>query len=97
MSTLQLYINDLNAFPTQSDIAMAQAQVLTVDEEIQCPTTNGILNSDEPASDVCKKNQELKDALGELRFSSPQDKRLRLKGLMAACIELARMLGCFTK
>ena len=92
---LRRYIKDLNTFPTQSDIYMAQAQTLTVDDELQCPTKNGILDSEEPASDACKKNQELKDAIGELRFSSSEDKRLRLKGLIAAITELSEMSGCF--
>ena len=91
---MQLFIKDLNAYPTQSDIYMAQAQALAVDWALQCPTANGILISDKPASDTCKKNQELKDAIGELRFSSSEDKRLRVKGLIAACRELADMLGC---
>ena len=95
--TIQLYINDLNTYPTQSDIYMAQAQALSVDWKLQCPTENGILKPDEPASDICKKNQELKDAIGELRFSTSEDKRLRIKGLIAACLELAGMLGCLTK
>lgn len=94
---LQFYINDLNTYPTQGDIYMAQAQALTVDDELQCPTKNGILDSEEPASDTCKKNQEIKDAVEELVISSSEDKRLRLNGLNAACAELYEMIGCPTK
>lgn len=97
MLTLQLYVTDLNTYPTQSDIWMAQAQALTVDDELQCPTKNGILDSGELASDACKKNQEIKDVLDELKISSSDDKRLRLSGLYALCVELDGMIGCPTK
>lgn len=97
MLRLQLYINDLNTYPTQTDLYMAEAQALTVDEEMQCPTKNGILDSENPTSDACKKNQEIKDAIDELNISSSQDKRLRLNGLNAACVELDQMVGCPTK
>ena len=88
------YIKDLNAYPTQSGIYMVQAQLLRVDRELQCPTANGILDSEKPASDTCKKNQELKDAIEELRFSTSKDKRSRVKELIAACDELSDMLKC---
>lgn len=91
---LQRYINDLNTHPTQSDIYMAQAQILLVDDELQCPTKNGILDGEQPTSDACRKNQEIKEAVGGLSYSSAEDKRLRLKGLNAACVELDKMIGC---
>ena len=96
MLTLQLYINDLDTYPTQSGIYMAEAQALAVDEGLQCPTKNGILVDDgESASDACKKNQGIKDMLEGLKISSPEDKRASLKVLSAACVELDDMVGCF--
>ena len=98
MSTIQLSINELNTYPTESDVYMAEAQALAVDRDLQCPTTNGMLDSDSPAaSDICKNNQELKDAISGLKYTSSEDKRLRVKGLIAACRELAKMLEFFTK
>lgn len=98
LSIIQLFTNDLNAFPTQSDVYMAEAQALAVDWNMQCPTENGILKSDGAApDDACKKNQELKDAIEELRFSTSEDRRLGVKGIIGACLELAGMLGCLTK
>ena len=94
MWNTEQYIKDLNAYPTQSDIYMVQAQLLRVDSELQCPTANGILDSKKPASDTCKKNQELKDAIEELRFSTSKHKKSRVKELIAACDELSDMLKC---
>ena len=95
MLTLQLYINDLDSYPTQSGIYMAEAQALAVDEGLQCPTKNGILLDDgTPASDACKKNQGIKDILEGLKISSPEDKREWSKVLSAACVELEDMVGC---
>ncbi len=68
-----------------------------VDDGLQCPTSNGILRPGEPASDACKKNQELKDRIAELIYSSAEEKRLRLKGLLAACNGLAEMVGCIDR
>ena len=73
---------------------MAEAQALAIDEELQCPTRNEILDGEEPASRACKKTQGIKDAINELKYSSSEDKRLRLKGLYAACVELDQMIGC---
>ena len=73
---------------------MVQAQLLAVDWDLQCPTVNGILDTEKPASDTCKKNQDLKNAIAELRFSPSKDKRLRVKDLIDACDELFDMLGC---
>lgn len=95
--TLRLYINDLNTYPTQRDIYMAQARAFTLDDELQCPAPNGILNTEEATSDACKKNQAIKDVLDQLRFSSSEDKRLRLRALDAACLELDEMVGCSIK
>lgn len=75
---------------------MAQAQALTVDEKLQCPTSYGILDAEKPASGACKKNQEIKDSIEELRFSSPEVKRLRVKALNDACMALDEMVGCPT-
>lgn len=95
MLTLHLYINDLDTYPTQSGIYMAEAQALTLDLGLHCPTKNGILDSAaNPPSDACKKNQQIKDVLEELKTSSPDDKRSRLQGLSAACAELDEMIGC---
>ena len=73
---------------------MVQAQLLAVDSELQCPTANGILDTEKPASDTCKKNQELKNAIEELRFSNSEVKRSRVEKLIAACDELSDMLDC---
>ena len=97
MRITKQYIKDLNAYPTQSDIYMVQAQLLTVDSQLQCPTVNGILDSEKPASDICKKNQDLKNAIEELRFSNSKDKRSRVKELITACDELSDMLKCDSK
>lgn len=94
ISTLQVYILDLTTHPTESDLYMAEAQALTVDERLDCPTKNGILIGGEPASVSCQKNQEVKDAINELKYASPEDKRLRVQGLDAACVELGGMIGC---
>lgn len=97
LMAFQLFINDLDAFPTQSGVYMAQAQLLAVDWNLQCPTENGILKDNGLNPDACKKNQELKDAIEELRFSTAEDKRLRIKGMTGACLELAGMLECLAK
>ena len=77
---------------------MAEARALTVDEGLQCPIKNGILLDDgTPASDVCKKNQGIKDILEGLKYSSPEDKRAGLNVLSAACVELDDMVGCLPK
>ena len=76
---------------------MVQAQLLIVDSKLQCPTEHGILDSKKPASDTCKRNQDLKDAIAELEYSTSKDKRSRLKVLIAACDELSHMLGCDTE
>ena len=95
MLTLQLYINDLDTYPTQSGIYMAEAQAMLVDEGLQCPTKNGILLDDgTPVSDACKKNQGIKDILEGLKISSPEDKRAWLTVLSTACMELNDMVGC---
>ena len=73
---------------------MVQGQLLVVDSELQCPTANGILDAEKPASDTCKKNQELKTTTEELRFSKSEEKRSRVKELIAACDELSDMLDC---
>ena len=73
---------------------MVQAQLLAVDRDLQCPTANGILDTKKPASDSCKKNQELKYAVEEQRFSTSEDKRSGVKELIAACDELSHMLEC---
>ena len=88
------YIKDLNDYPVQSDIYMVQAQLLAVDGELQCPTVGGRSDKKKRTSDTCKKNQDLQDAIEELRFSTSQDKRSRVKKLIAACDELSDMLGC---
>ena len=97
LSTLQFYIIDLNTYPLESDVYMAEAQALTVDEDLQCPTQNAILISEEASSDACKKNQELKDRINELKYTSPEDKRLRLNGLNTLCGQLDEMVGCSTQ
>ena len=97
LSTLQFYIIDLNTSPLESDVYMAEAQAWTVDEDLQCPTKNEILISEEPSSDACKKNQELKDRINELKYTSPKDKRLRLNGLTSVCAQLDEMVGCSTQ
>ena len=97
LSTLQFYIIDLNTNPVESDVYMAEAQALTVDEDLRCPTQNGILISEEASSDACKKNQELKDGINELKYTSPEDKRLRLNGLNSLCEQLDEMVGCSTQ
>lgn len=76
---------------------MAEAQALTVDEGLQCSTKNGELDNEESASDSCKKNQEIKYAINELKYTSPEHKRMRLKGLIGACMDLDKMIGCPTK
>lgn len=98
LSFVQFFINDLNTFPAESDVYMAEAQALAVDWNLQCPTENGILKSDGSAPrDACVKNQELKDAIEELRNSTSEDKRLRVKGIVGVCLDLAVMLGCLVK
>ena len=97
LSTLRFYIIDLNTYPVESDVYMAEAQALTVDEDLQCPTQNAILISEEASSDACKKNQELKDRINELKYTSPEDKRLRLNGLNTLCEQLDEMVGCSTQ
>ncbi|KAM0803448.1 hypothetical protein BDR22DRAFT_819153 [Usnea florida] len=97
LSTLRFYIIDLNTYPLESDVYMAEAQALTVDEDLQCPTQNAILISEEGSSDACKKNQELKDRINELKYTSPEDKRLRLNGLNTLCGQLDEMVGCSTQ
>lgn len=95
MLNLRLYVNDLDTYPTQSGIYMAEAQALIVDEGLQCPTKNGILlNDGTPTSDACKKNQEIKDTLEALGYSSPEEKREWLNVLSTACVELDDMVGC---
>ena len=74
---------------------MGFAQLLVVDEVLQCPTENGILGTKKPPSDICKKNQDLKDAIGELRYSTSEVKRSRVNELRAACNKLSDMLGCY--
>lgn len=96
MLTLQLYVKDLNSYPTESDVYMAQAQAFIVDDELHCSTKNGVLSTEEPASDACKKNQEIKDALAALDVSSSEDKRQGSEKLFAACVKLDQMVGCPT-
>ena len=85
---------DLKAYPTQSDIYMVQGQLLAVDWDLQCPTVNGILDTEKPATDTCQKNQDLKNAVEELRFSTSKDKRLRVEELLDTFYELYDIMGC---
>ena len=97
MLTLHLYINDLDIYPTQSGIYMAEAQALAIDEGLQCPTKNGILDNGgetHTTSEACKKNQEIKDVLEGLKISTPEEKRAWLRGLRDACVEMDEMVGC---
>lgn len=95
--TLQLYVKDMNNYPTQSSVYMAQAQAFIIDDELHCSTKYGILSTEEPGSDACKKNQEIKEAIISLSQSSSEDKRQGSELLYAACVELDQMVGCPTK
>ena len=85
---------DLKAYPTQSDIYMVQAQLLAVDWDLQCPTENGVLVTEESATDTCKKNQDFKTAVEGLRHSPSEDKRSQVKELLDAWGELFDIMGC---
>ena len=43
---------------------MAEVQALTVDEKLQCLTSDEIFNTERPASEACQMNHETKDVDG---------------------------------
>lgn len=94
---LGIDIGELITHTTESGIFMAEAQTLNLDRELQCNTTNGILTSGAQASVECKKNQELKFVISQLKFTPPEAKLPGLKRLNAVYYELAEVLGCYTK